>query len=127
MKYAIGLALATMLVVLAGGCGGNSYESAMNEHLGYLEDMNEVLADVTDKDSLEAAKPKLEAIVAKGKALAKRMDAMEDPSDEQEAALMEKYGPEMGEQMTALRDNMMRIMQIEGADELESVVGGFGN
>ncbi len=117
----VALALAALaVVVLVSGCK-DKYESATDEMLGCLKEVNAVLAGVKDEASVQAAKPKLEKLGERMKTLSERVKAMEKPSKEREEQLQKKYETEMQGVMKDLMGHMMRLMSIKGAEDLQKV------
>ncbi len=106
------------LVVVIGGCGGDKYDRAAREMIDCMKDMNSVLDGVKDKESAEAAKPKMEKIAKRMEALGKRAKEMDKPPKEREDELKKKYDKEMKEVMGNMMKNMTRLATIEGGAEL---------
>ena len=75
------------------GCAVN-YESTLQDSISIMNDMAEVLNTCKDKASAEAAIPKLESLLDDMLDLKETMEALGKPSDEDQKALMEKYGKE---------------------------------
>jgi len=72
-------------------CGKDSHESLAKEGFDLTDEMVKTLEGVTDRASAEAAKPKLEKLVAKHKDLQKRMEALPKADAAAQKALEEKY------------------------------------
>lgn len=109
MKCLLVLMSAVVLCGVLSGCS-DKYESAMEDQIGYMKEMNSILASVKDDASAEAARPRIEAVVEKMNALAERMQKIGKPSKEREAELKKKYEAQLKEVTGELMGNMMKLM-----------------
>ena len=120
MKRVTVLAGLLALAFVIGGCG-DKYESATREMLDNLEDMNSVLDGVKNEADLKAAKPELDEIGERMKALSERMEKMGKPPKEREKALKSKYDERMKKAMGDLTKNMMRLATVKGGRDLGKI------
>jgi len=67
-----------------------------------MEKLTKVLDGITDKASADIAKPQIDSINEKMANIQKKMDALDDPTPEEQAALQKKYGKRMEEASLAL-------------------------
>lgn len=97
------------ILALAGCGGGNSPEQLAKRQISAMNELNGVLAKITDKASAEKQKGAVEAVVAKMNEVRKDQEAL--PADQQKAseALADKLGPEMQAAMSKMMTEMMRI------------------
>ncbi len=103
--------LAVSMVAFMAGCKRTA-DDVVDDTIGALNDLTEVLKDVKDKASAEAAKPKIEKIVARAKDLQKEGEAMEkEMSKEENEALEKEYKPQVEKAVAAMQAEMMRIGQ----------------
>jgi hypothetical protein len=93
------------------GCGpSDPHERIMENMLGCMEEMTEILATVTDKATAEAAKPKLEALGTRMEAINKEMKEVGEPDKDKEEALKTKYEERMKKVMGGMMKESMRVM-----------------
>ena len=120
MKRVTVLAGLLALVFVVVGCG-DKHESATKEMLGNLEDMNSVLDGVKNEADLDAAKPELDEIGERIKALTERMKKMGKPPKAREEALESKYKERTEKVIGDLTKNMMRLATVKGAGDLGKI------
>lgn len=117
--------LACVCAMALAGCS-DSHDKVTADTLDIITDMNDVLDDVTDKASAEAAKPKLEAIGERMKDVKARADKLGEPSPEQQEQLKTKYEERMGKEMMRMFGNAMRVgTDPEIAPVLEEAMQGI--
>lgn len=114
--------LSLILVALLGfaSCGGNDHEALAKESITLMQDLGDTLAKVTDKSSAEKQVDRLETIVSKMKSVHSRMERMDAPSEEDEAAMSKALEADMGSAMQKMTQEMARIAQ---NPEIMQVVG----
>jgi hypothetical protein len=105
-----GLALALV------GCG-DSHEKIVADQVAVLSEMNDVLGGVTDEASVEAAKPKFEALGERAESINTRAEKLAAPSEEQVQAIREKHNEPFQKEIGRMMANMTRL-----ADKPEVVV-----
>lgn len=111
--------------LLLAACGSR-HEQAVAEYIDVLEDMNDVLDGVKDKKSAQAARPKLETLGKRMRALEEKMKQLPEPT-EADVKRAEKRAGEMDKQMERLMANARRIeMNPELSDALEPL-GDIGH
>ncbi len=102
-----------MVVLMVGAMGvvgcSDSREKVTEDGLDLMEEMVGVLEGVTDKESAEEAKPKLEELNKEGEELKARAEKLGDPSKEEEKELEEKYGEQMKEVFGKMMAQMARL------------------
>jgi chromosome segregation ATPase len=99
------LMVAAMGVV---GCS-DSREKVMEDQLDLMEQTVGILEGVTDKESAEEAKPKLEALKEVSEELQARAKKLGKPTEEEAKELQEKYGEKMTEVANKMMAQMMRV------------------
>jgi hypothetical protein len=111
MKFA-GIGFVVSLVLLTSGCGRGTptHESLTQDMIGMMNEQADVLAAVKDEASANAAKPKLEALAEKAKAMKQAADKLGEPVKEVEEQLRKKFEPEMQKVAQRVMSEMMRIM-----------------
>lgn len=103
--------LALMMLFLAAwltGCG-DSHEAVADQTVAALNDLNEVLAGVTDKATADAAKPKIDAAAKQLGELKARAEALGQPSDSVEKDVESQYGVKAAAAVETLRQHILRI------------------
>ena len=91
-------------LALVAACGGDPIEESMD----IMEDMASVLEDIKDESSAKAAKPKLEKLAERMKAVQEEMNEDEMPPEERMEKLKE-YGERMEKVQKRLMKEMFRI------------------
>ncbi len=91
-------------------CGGDTHESLGDETVALMKEALTILEGITDKASAEAAKPRLEALGAKGDDLEKRMSALGTPDAATQERMRQRMAKEMGETQGRLMTVMSRLM-----------------
>ena len=84
---------ALMLVLLAAACGGDTHEKVAEDKINLIEQIADILEDVTDDASADAAAKRIEALAGEMKAVNERAKALGDPTPELNKQLEEKYKP----------------------------------
>lgn len=107
---------AVIIVCLAGLCCGcsNEQEELSKDQLDLFEELNEVLASVTDAASIEVAVPKLERLNTELAALTARPAMSERLTKEEREEGIRKYGQDLMEQGRIAAAHVVRISSIEG-------------
>lgn len=106
------LTIAALLLSLTPvtGCGpSDPHERVIEGRIDCMEEATEILATVTDKASAEAAKPKLDAIDKRTRALVKQEDEVGKPDEAKGKALKEKYEERLKEIMKKMDREMDRV------------------
>lgn len=98
--------LISAILVGSTGCGGDTHESLTTAAMDQMDAFAAVLEGVTDIDSANAAKSKIEAIGATLKDLQERGKKLPDPSEEEKERLNEM----MKERQAAFTKRMMEAM-----------------
>jgi len=96
--------------LIVGACGADTRESLATEQEKVMNEFVTALDGITDADSARAAKPKLQAIVARMDDINTRESKLPPPTEAETKALMEKHGKDLEATMTKLQGAMMRIM-----------------
>jgi outer membrane murein-binding lipoprotein Lpp len=104
MKRFVMMAAVLSIAFVAGGCG-DSHEALVQDSLVMMEDINEQLASIKDKDSCEAAIKELKAISDRAKLMKERGDKLGKMPEETEKALKEKYEPQFKKALEELQKN----------------------
>ena len=91
------------------GCGSDPHEKAMEDMIGGMEEMVAILETVKDKESAEAAKPKLEALGKRMEATQKTMEEIGKPDEAKEKVLKEKFEKRMKEILPKVMSETMRV------------------
>jgi hypothetical protein len=100
------------LALSLGSCGGggSDYESVMQDQVNVFNELNEILADITDQASAEAAKPKIEALGEEMKALQAKMSAMDEPTQEElNSEEIKELSNQIGQATMTMGGHMARI------------------
>jgi hypothetical protein len=113
MKPSLVLASVLMLLVCS-GCG-DSHEAVMNDQMSLTKDMLAIMQGIKDEASASAAKPKMQALAEKAKAIEERQKNLGKPSDAEVKQLQAKYGTEMEALMSKVMGEVIRISSIPGA------------
>jgi len=121
MRRAAMMVAALLAAVILGGCA-DKYESVVKEELGYLREMSEVLKNVQDEASMEKAKPRIEELAEKMRALSKKVEEMPEPSPERLKRLKAKYDKEAEKAMSELTANAARVAVLRGGADLAKLV-----
>lgn len=113
--------ISVVTLLLAGnGCGGDTHESLAAESMPVMRDMVATLETVKDEASAKAAKPKLEAIAKKMKAIDERRRKLPAPTEADIKAMLEKHGDEMEK----LQEKMIAVMlPIQFDPKIQAVLG----
>jgi hypothetical protein len=122
-------ALMLMMAAVLVGCGGggDTPESLGKEMMGNFRKMAEILEGVTDEASAKAAVPKIEAVRASMRDIAKRSQGVKTDA-ERDRKMMETMGPEMAElqgRMMAARERLMEKPELMAI--LEPAMTGMEN
>ena len=80
--------LAPCILFGCGGSGGDTMESLSEETVDLMGEFADILEGVTDKETAEAAKPKLMELGEKMQELQRRIEAIRVPTEEDTAAMM---------------------------------------
>lgn len=115
--------MATALLSLAGaGCNSSaSYAAIFQEQMEAQKDLTGILGTVVDKESMSAARERLEKKSAAFEAIKKRAAALPPPSAEIRQRLQEQFGAQMQESLAALLAEVRRVKELPGGQEfLES-------
>jgi hypothetical protein len=70
---------------------GSKYDAVMKETIGLLNELAGVLEGVKDRDSARAAAPKIDNLTARLEAVAKKADALPQPSEAENKRLEQKW------------------------------------
>lgn len=103
------VALASLLLVLVPGCGGDTHQSLVDESMPLMREMAATVTTIKDEATAKAAKPKLEVIASKMKDLKARRDKLPAPTEAEMKASIDKYGKEMEELQKKMIGSMMAI------------------
>ena len=118
-----GTFLAVLMALTLVGCG-DSPEAVFDDAVGLMEEMNEVLAEVDDVASAEAAAERIKDLAEELREIGERADALEEPDEATLEALRERYEPLLEEQMDALKQNMIRI-GLKGEEVAAPIIAAF--
>lgn len=89
---------------------GPEAESVVQQYLAFITNYTEILADIADAPSAEAAEPKLKDAAEVYQALRPQLEVLSEPTDAT-AALREKYAKPMQEAMTSFQAQQTRLLQ----------------
>jgi hypothetical protein len=101
------------MLLVCSGCG-DSHKAVMEDQMSLTKEMLAILHGIKDEASA-AAKPKMQALVEKAKAIEERQKKLGTPSDAEFKELQYKYGKEMEDLMPKFMGEAFRIMAIPGA------------
>jgi hypothetical protein len=113
-------------VLLASACLGLDsragerppYEMIVKDMLATVEEINDILAGITEKEgSAEAATPKLKTAADKMLQLRKQADQAKQPDKTEKDRLAREYAPKFELAVKKLRDQTIRVKGIPGGDE----------
>jgi len=104
-QTSVTLLLSVVFAVSLSGCGGATPESLAKESTAQ---MNELATVLENAKSVDEAKPKIEAIVAKFTDLKKRVDALK-LSEERKKEIEATVKPDMEKAVSRLMTAMMKI------------------
>lgn len=125
---AVTVLLACGMTFVVAGCGGErTPESATEDMVSLLEKQADVLASVKDDDSGRAAVKRLKALAEERKALESEMEAMEEPSAEQQTQMQEKYEKRMEEAMQRTMKESIRLMGAVSPEVGQEIVAAMGD
>ena len=101
-------------------CGGDSHAGLAKEQQAEMSSLVSILKGITDEASAEAAKDKMSALGERMAAIAKRAEALGEPTPEEAKALLEELGDNptdgpMGKMIGEMTAEMMRLQSIPGA------------
>ena len=113
MKPTVAVPAALLLASLAVGCA-DKHEKSTKGQIELYEELNEVLATVTDKYSLESAIPKLETLNNRMKKLADERLTMGKQTEKERRRARAKYDARLGEQSRTFAGHVRRIMELKG-------------
>lgn len=105
----LAIAFAACALLTLGGCGADTHDGLMTELLDQVGEMNNTLDTVKDKESAEAAKPKVESIAKEIEAIKKRMDTLEEPPADVQAELKAKYEAQIQTKLLRMVANVYRV------------------
>jgi hypothetical protein len=108
MKHVIGL-VTTALLLLAGGCGGDSHQSLADESMATMKEMVATLDNIKDEASAKSNKSRLKAILQKMNGINDRQAKLPAPTEADLKAMEARHGKEMEELQTKMAGHMMRI------------------
>ena len=120
MKKTLWMVVLMVAAVGVVGCS-DSRDKVIEDQLDIMEEMVGVLEGVTDKESAEEAKPKLEELSKETEAIQARAEKLGDPTEEEQKELKEKYGEQMTEVAVKIAEQMQRL---QSNPETKSVVDG---
>lgn len=108
MQKLIGITFVGVLLLTASGCSNRAKaEKVVEEMLSILQQFNDTLASVKDKDSAKAAASKLDQLGQQIKALAEKNKDLKITKDD-EKYLEEKFKPKFDEIGKTLSQNGMK-------------------
>jgi chromosome segregation ATPase len=120
MKKTLWMVVLMVAAVGVVGCS-DSQEKVYEDQLDLMEDTVGILEGVTDKESAEEAKPKLESLKKVSEELQARAKKLGEPTEEEQKELQEKYGKKMAEVANKMMTEMMRV---QSNPETKSAVEG---
>lgn len=126
MKHTTAVAVAALLFVgLAAGCA-DKYEKNAREELTILTELNEVLAEVKDNETLDAAITRLENLNLRYAANVKQRDQIGAPPEERRREILADYATKLTRQRVLYGSHMLRIADIEGKEKLLEAIKNVG-
>jgi hypothetical protein len=109
MKKTLGMVVLLIAAMGVVGCS-DSHEKVVKDQLSLLEKTVEVLEGVTDKESAEAAKPELEAILAEDELIDARLQELGQLKRGEKRELEEEYGQATKDAVGDLLDQYKRLV-----------------
>jgi len=126
MKRTTVAAVAALLFAgLAAGCA-DKYEKNTREELEIFSELNEVLAGVKDKATLDAAITRLEDLNLRYAANAKERERIGTTPEEHRREILDDYGTRLDRQRVLYGSHMLRIADIEGKEKLLEAIKDVG-
>jgi len=110
MRFRIIMTAAVLGLVLS-ACGGNSPEALVDEQFDLMDEMLEIVEDVTDEASAKEAAKKLEALGEKLADLQKRMEKMPDPTPAEQKQLEARVAARQADYMKRSQEFGAKMMQ----------------
>lgn len=123
-QTSVSLLLSVAFAVSLSGCGGATPESLAKESTAQVNELATVLENAK---SVDEAKPKLDAIVAKFSDLKKRLDALK-LSKEREKEIEATAKPDMEKALSRLMTAMMKVAATDplGMPKLTEIMQKIG-
>jgi hypothetical protein len=110
MRFRIIMTTAILGLVLS-ACGGNTHESIAEEQFDLMDEMLDILEDVTDSESAKEASGKMDKLGEKMADLAKRAKELPDPTPEQQKRLEDLAKDRQEEYSKRMQEVMSKMMQ----------------
>jgi hypothetical protein len=104
----VGILLIVVLTLAAGGCG-DSYEAINRDAVEAQKEFCTILASVKDEATAQEAATQLDALAIKMRRIEKRSRAMGKPPVEVKNAMQRKYKPELEKTAETARETLERI------------------
>jgi hypothetical protein len=108
--------IAVGLLALA-GCG-SPRDALTREAVAATNEAADALAEVTDQETADAARPKLKEIGERLRRAKERIEGLGKPSEDQAAALKRRHDDAMKEALGKLYKESLRVAQLPGGPDL---------
>ena len=92
MKHSRFVGLGFLVAAILIGCGGGGEDAVVKEQISIMNEMSSILEGVTDANSMQAAKPKIDALKKRGDEVVAKT---KNWTPEKTKALAERYQAEM--------------------------------
>ncbi|HQY87704.1 MAG TPA: hypothetical protein PK402_03535 [Tepidisphaeraceae bacterium] len=108
MNRLLTLAVMLSLLVISSGCK-DTHAKLADESMPIMRDMVATISTIKDAATAKSARPKLEAIAKRMKALEERRSKLPAPTEAEFKAMLEKHGKEMEELQMKMVQGMMAL------------------
>lgn len=116
-KLALQFPVAALFLFIC-GCG-DSPQSVLDDHIEYIEDLNEVLAGIQSEEDAKKAKPELEALAARADELINRAKKLKE-----KAAISNEDGKRLGKAQGEYYKETKRLRAIPGVMTIIQEISG---
>lgn len=120
MRITISVLVFAVAVLGVSGCGqkeaeqkaavSDAQEAALKKITAALDDCNALLASMKSSEDVAVPRPKLDEALAKLDAAGTELEALPDPSQEQQKLIEDQYGPELGARFSKFATEVNRLL-----------------
>jgi hypothetical protein len=120
MRITISVLVFAVAVLGVSGCGqkeaeqkavvSGAQEAALKKITAALDDCNALLASMKSSEDVAVPRPKLDEALAKLDAAGADLEALPDPSQEQQKLIEDQYGPELDKRFTKFATEVNRLL-----------------